>query len=969
MGVKAACKPRSEVLKGDLDDTIFAADFGHLIAGDAPKVYKDAKTLFRNTHPAGGLCRVVRAIFGRLADAKEGGITLRLSTGFGGGKTHTLMALWHLANNIADHSLGTELLPAAGRPKAVKVVAVDAAKGGLPVFETHGATRVGSLWGEIFWQFGGKKALDVLGKADSPEGTPHESQLKKLFPDGPVLILLDELVIYMAKLSERGQGNLLGFLNSLTSVVSNRPQTALVVTDPAAQAAYAKQAAKIAETLAAATKLDEVFGRKMTDFDPIGDEAPRVIARRLFEKIQDGAAQKASATYLSLYQRVAEEHPGSIPPSAASATYARRILECYPFHPRLLDTAQDRLGSLQDFQKSRGVLRLFARILRDVWEGEDDPELISAGEIDWASSRIQSDLLSRLNRDQFKAAVSADVDRHAGELDGDARRGIYRRAASALLLESLPLTPSSGLDPAELTLAILRPDEAGHEPGEALDRLVGICWHTYPMAGGRGWQFRYEPNVNRLIEERAGKIPLEDAKSRVMAEAQAYFIGPGFKLAPWPANAKQVPESAELQLALCETEKIARAVCAYADDTDPQAPIPRNFQNAMVAVTATAAGLNSAVDRARWLLAAEATEREHKGEAGKSVRDQLARIKPELIKQFRIQTCRAFDRVVLAGGTTYQIEEQYQVSEEQMLQRPQGQQCLRKFLDAKGLLYQPGDALDLGRFLKDVLRGATPAAEIPEAYSVKAIHERFLGAPGLRLLPDAGIVRETIRKAVADGKLVLRLPDGRAFDQKGCVAGEEGSRRRRPDPLPAVPLDDRTYVALATSTAGTAWVREDVDEGYRGKKPVPPPPPPPGPEPTATTIERALELAADRPLRELRLIAGTAALASNLAALAQPFGADSLRYTITTGGNLRDGGAMNFSASDVKTTHATKPLEIAQRIGNALADGGTFEVELVLKFGPAGRSGMRPCLEQLEKDWPDGLRISARFGKLDGGTG
>jgi hypothetical protein len=623
---------------------------------------------------------------------------------------------------------------------------------------------------------------------------------------------------------------------------------------------------------------------------------------------------------------------------------------------------------LQDFQKSRGVLRLFARILRDIWDGKDDPELISAGEIDWASPRIQSDLLSRLNRDQFKAAVGADVDRHAGELDGDTPRGIHRRAASALLLESLPLTTNSGLDPAELTLAVLRPDEAGQEPAEALDRLVGICWHTYPMAGGRGWQFRYEPNVNRLIEERAGKIPLEDAKSRVMAEAQAYFTGPGFKLAPWPVNAKQVPESADLQLALCETEKIARAVCAYADDADPQAPIPRGFQNAIVAVAATSAGLNTAVERARWLLASEAIERENKGEAGKSVRDQLTRIKPELIKQFRIQTCRAFDRVVLAGGTSYQIEEQYQVSEEQMLQRPQGQQCLRKFLDAKGLLYQPGDALDLGRFLKDVLPGATPATETPEAYSVKAIHERFLGAPGLRLLPDAGIVRETIRKAVTDGKMVIRLSDGRAFDQKGCVAGEEGSRRRRPDPMPSVPLDDQTYVALATSSPGAAWVREDTREGYPGKKPVPPPPPPAATEATAATIERALELAADRPLCELRLIADKTAVAANLAALAQPLGADSLRYSLTVGENLRDGGSMNFSASDVKTTHATKPLEIAQRVGNALADGSTFEVELVLQFGPTSRSGMRSCLEQLDKDKPDELRINARFGKPDGGS-
>ena len=125
MGVLKACKPRKEVLKGDLDDAIFAADFGNLISGNAPKVYGIAKTFFQNTHPAQQLCKVVQTVFGRLADAKERGATVRLSTGFGGGKTHTLMALWHLAKNIGNSKLGTDLLPAAGRPRGVTVVAVD----------------------------------------------------------------------------------------------------------------------------------------------------------------------------------------------------------------------------------------------------------------------------------------------------------------------------------------------------------------------------------------------------------------------------------------------------------------------------------------------------------------------------------------------------------------------------------------------------------------------------------------------------------------------------------------------------------------------------------------------------------------------------------------------------------------------------------------------------------------------------
>ena len=660
MGVldKKSCVPREEVLKGDLDDAIFAADFGSLIAGDAPKVYSDAATFFQNTHPAKELCKVVRAVFGRLADPREGGATIRLSTGFGGGKTHTLMAMWHLASHIADPSIGTELLPAAGRPKAVTPIAVDAAKAGVPEFLSHGRTKVRSLWGELFFWLGGTEALKALGKADDPEASPNEKQIEKAFPKGPMLLLLDELVIYMAKLSDRGQGNVLGFLNSLAAVVSRRPQTVLVVTDPARQAAYAQESAQLAAAMKAAQSLDDVFDRKVSDFDPIGDESAQVITRRLFEKINPGAAQSASATYHSLYERVSQESPGALHPDAAGAKYAERIVRCYPFHPRLLDTASERLGALQDFQKSRGVLRLFARIIRDVWEADEDLELITAGDIDWTSGRMQADLLNRLNRGEFQAAISADVGKHAGELDGGAPRGIHKRVASAVLLESIPLTSNSGMEPADVTLAVLRPDDAGPEPAEALERLMGVCWHTYPTATGRGCQFRYEPNILKQIEERMIQADDEDARSRVEAEAQGYFQGMTFRLRPWPASAAVVSESAELQLALCGDEKLAKAVVAFADDSDPAAPMPRGFQNAIVAVAPTRTALNEAIQRAKRLKAAEDIQREHRsGDAGKLVREQLKRILPELGKQFQMQTRRTFDQVVLPGGMVRHMDD------------------------------------------------------------------------------------------------------------------------------------------------------------------------------------------------------------------------------------------------------------------------------------------------------------------------
>lgn len=980
MSVLSGCKPRKEVLQGDLDDAIFAADFGELVAGKAPAVYRDAKVFFQNTHPAKQLCKVVQAVFGRLADPKEGGATIRLSTGFGGGKTHTLMALWHLAKKIGDSSLGTDLLPAAGRPKKVTVVAIDASKAGTTIFRQHDdrvATR--SLWGEIAYGLGETKALKLLGEADDPEHQPDEATLQKLFPDGPVLILLDELVIYMATLSERGQGNLLAFLNKLSAVVGRRPQTALIVTDPADQRAYAKEAARLgqsmdaavkkdADQVAAAAKLDDLFGRKMSDFDPIGDESAKVIVRRLFEKVEQAAAQATSAKYHALYERVAGDDPGLIPAVAKGTAYAQRIVECYPFHPRLLDLATDRLGALQEFNKSRGTLRLFARILRTVWESKEEVDLITAGEIDWTSDRIQADLLQRLNRDSFKAAISADIAKHAAELDGDKIRGIHVRVASALLLESIPMQSNSGLDAAELTVAMLRLDEAGPEPSEALEHLVGVCWHTYPLPGGRGWQFRYEPNIIKQIEERMTDIPREDARSRVLAEAQQYFSGPAFKVAPWPTKARQVPESAELQLALCEDEKLASAVCAYSDDSEPATSLPRRFRNAIFAVSATQAALDSAIDRAQRLLAADAIGKDHtQGESGKLVREQLRRLTPDLSKFFRIQTCRAFDRIVFSGGVSYALDEQFQVSDEQMIQKAHGQSCLRKFLDAKNLIYQPGDAIDAGLFLKNILPGATPIIGNPDVYTAKAIHERVLSSTGLRLLPDGGVVRQTILKALGGGKIAVRLSDGRVYDGGGYVEGPEGKRRRIQGSLSSLPLDDSIQLTRSDSETAKLWtaINSESEIKDKGKWPPPPPPPPAGPT-IATDWEKAIALAADRPLIRLQLVASMPTVAATLAVLTQPLGADDLKLTVTVGGGLRDGGQMNFTAAEVKPTHPAKPLSMAQTIFNAIGEGAEYEAELTLSFSAGGRPHLADQLRQMRDQAAEGVSIKATFEKSAG---
>jgi hypothetical protein len=974
MSVLESCKPRKEVLKGDLDDAIFAADFGDLVAGNAPAVYQKAQVFFQNTHPAEQLRKIVTTVFGRLADKKEGGATIRLSTGFGGGKTHALITLWHLAHYIQDLSMGTELLPAAGRPQSVTAVGIDSSKAGVPVFARHGNRVVRSLWGELAFQLGEAEALKKLGDSDDPEKHPDETLLGKLLPDGPVLILLDELVVYTASLSDRGQGTFLAVLNKLVAIISKRPQSILVITDPGEQAAYSRESAQLADHLErAAKKLDDVLGRRAaTGFDPIGGEAARIISRRLFESVDSPAAQAASATYHDLYSRVHSELKGTIPADAASASYSQKIVECYPFHPRLIDTSQGRLGGIQEFNKSRGILRLFARVIRDVWEAKTDCQLITAGEIDWSSDRIQSDLLQRLRRDSFKAAIQSDIQKHAFDLDGG-KRGVHVRAASALLLESIPLQSTSGMDPAELTLAILKPEEAGPEPGEALNRLIGVCWHTYPMPGGRGWQFRYEPNVVKQIEERMAKIPLEDAKSQVKSQAQSYFGGPAFKLSPWPDAPSQVPDDTELQLVLCETEAIAKSVCDYADTRDAQAPVPRKYQNAVFAVTAEPAAFSEAIERAQRLLAADAIERENRtGEAGKLVREQLQTIRPRLQKEFRIQTYRAFNRILLPGGGSYALDEQYMGSEEKMLQRPQGQASLDQFLTDKKLAYGTADTLDVQRFLDGVLAGATPCPDVSSCWTARAIRERFLAAPKLRLVRNSGIVAKTILKALAEGKIVVRTGDASAYDALGCVRGAAGNRMRTSDKLLTVSLDDQTLVARAESNPAKQWLKEDAQKPAAG--PGHPGPgggsKPPIQAQPITVKERAAiaDHATARPLLALRIVASTPAGAQSLLALAVPVGADSLSLRVSTSGELKDGGSVSFLATGLKPAHPIKPIALAQTLFTAMDEGASFEAVLTLGFSPPGRTGLQNALQHLVQEAPDDLVLEADFGK-PGGTG
>ena len=318
MGVKTGCTPRGDVLQGELNDAIFAASFGRLIRNEGPAVYREPALFFRNTFPTDALCGLCQRVFGPLANPAEAGRFFRLSTGFGGGKTHALMSLWHLAKNIADPTMGADLLAPAGRPSEVRVIGVDAEGAGYPIFAHHGDQEARSLAAELAFQLGGASALNGLGPFNAASACPDEATVEGLLPKNtPILILLDELVLHMDKLTEQEVGNLLGFLRILITVVTGRPQTVLVITDPKDQPSGADNTTKL---MRLAREFEQQTGRQATIIEPIGNQTAQVIVHRLFEQVKPDASAKASADYFSLYQRVAGDHPTLIPRRRAPKT-------------------------------------------------------------------------------------------------------------------------------------------------------------------------------------------------------------------------------------------------------------------------------------------------------------------------------------------------------------------------------------------------------------------------------------------------------------------------------------------------------------------------------------------------------------------------------------------------------------------------------------------------------------------------
>jgi len=490
------------------------------------------------------------------------------------------------------------------------------------------------------------------------------------------------------------------------------------------------------------------------------------------------------------------------------------------------------------------------------------------------------------------------------------------------------------------------------------------------MSGSaNAWQFRYEPNIMKQIEERMGQVPRPDALDRLKTETQKSFQGAFAKLLAWPPNAKAVPERPEMQLALCESEDIAKSIVVYTDDT-PGAETMRTYRNAILAVAPDANGLEKAIQRIQRLMAAEAIEAEQTtSEGGKLAREQLKKQLPELRRATRLEAARAFNRLVLADGASLTIDERFITPPDTPpMQLPSGQNAVQAFVEDRKLIYGDTDSLFPDRFVELVFNGAVPVPDTPEARSAAALQKRFLSAQGLRLVHSPSVVRSSILRAVGDGRLVVRQEDGTAFDSSGAVYTTNGQRRRDAGrKLTTLPMDDTTHVAEAGSATATEWLKI-FGAGEPPPKPgsllLPPPPPKNAGAASTMDTQVAATYADKRNLLGLRITCLSAADAHKALGAASPLGAAEITIEAELVGDMKDGGKLTFSVAETKVGAAIKPLTMAQTLGNALAPGSAIRVAVVLGFGKDGKADLGASLRALFMQLPDTATIEARFAPL-----
>lgn len=530
-------EPHPDVAQGRYKNAEFAADLAQVARGEGAYEYRDPVEFFSRTYVTEGMKGLlVQAL--RRVSGKDGEPVIQLKTAFGGGKTHSMLALYHLLRGRAPSKRTPNIKgvldaaeiehPPVCRVAVLVGTSLDPSKSKRPT-DMAGIT-INTLWGEMAYQLakdaGVPKLYDLVKESDKKGVSPGSETIKNLFDAcGPCVVLIDELVAYAKKLWKvdglpaGSFDNLISFIQEITEAARASQSSLVVASIPESTIEIGEEGSGGQQALAA---IEHTFGRMEAIWKPVAaDEGFEIVRRRLFLNCKDEAARDAVC---QAFSRMYQENSSDFPTNAKEVDYFQRMRSCYPIHPEIFDRLYEDWATIDRFQKTRGVLRLMAAVVHNLWMNQDGSLLILPGSISLDVANIRDELTRHVG-DNWNAIIDHEVDGKNSvpyQKDQEVTRFGHvmaaRRVARTIMLGSAPSTRMDtirGLETSRIRLGCVQPGENIATFNDALSTLQGALTYLYSNPSNDRFWFDTRPTLRKTVEDRASQRSNEEVEMEI----------------------------------------------------------------------------------------------------------------------------------------------------------------------------------------------------------------------------------------------------------------------------------------------------------------------------------------------------------------------------------------------------------------------------------------------------------------------
>ena len=562
-------EPHPDVAQGRYRNAEFAADLAQVARGEGAFEYRDPVEFFARTYVTEGMAGLLTQALKR-ATGKDGEPVVQLKTAFGGGKTHSMLALYHLLRGKAPLEKIPNLKPVlegaglSAMPAAHVVVlvgtALDPSRSKRP--QNLPGVTVNTLWGEMASQLAisaeNPKLYDFVKEADKKGISPGSEALKSLFDAcGPCLILMDELVAYAKRiygvsgLPAGSFDNFIIFIQEITEAARASRNSLVVASIPESDIEVGGEAGTIA-----LEAIEHTFGRMEAIWKPVAaNEGFEVVRRRLFLDCKNPAAREMVCAHFSAMYR---ENPTDFPLEAREVEYRNRLLACYPIHPEVFDRLYEDWATLERFQRTRGVLRLMAAVIHELWMGSDAGLLIMPGSLPLDVPNVRDELTRHLP-EGWNSLVDREVDgKRSVPWQQDKTVMRYgkvlasRRVARTVMLGSAPTVRQQnvrGVEASRIRLGVVQPGEQIAVFNDALSSLQNSLAYLYSSPSADRFWYDTRPTLRKTVEDRATQIPASEVECEIERRLKKLRReNPFAGVHTCPASSLDVPDEQSVRL-------------------------------------------------------------------------------------------------------------------------------------------------------------------------------------------------------------------------------------------------------------------------------------------------------------------------------------------------------------------------------------------------------------------------------------